>query len=61
MAIIKKEMYLAECDNCGANFDDGDYLCAFESEEQAERYVGGCGWCQEGGKLYCDECVQEDW
>lgn len=56
--IIKVDMYTAECDNCGAHAEFGDFSCYAdkdsvreESSESGWHFVDGCR-----GKCYCEDC-----
>lgn len=60
--ILPVEMYIAECDICGAHYEHGDYSCLSDKDSVREDASEG-GWYftdYNKGKCYCENCHSFD-
>ena len=60
MAIEKREYFIVECDSCNELLDihrENEYT-AFETKEEAEKYMGYNDWRIIDDKLFCLECQE---
>jgi hypothetical protein len=48
-------MYVAECDRCGKQDNEGDYA-AWAEADQAEDVATESGWEKISGRLVCFDC-----
>lgn len=63
--IRAEKCYVGVCDNCGGNFDDGQFGL-FADISQVNEGMDNCDWYADGsdpdhkGKHYCTECFKYD-
>ena len=58
--ILPVEMYMAECDGCGTNYEHGDYSCLSDKSSVKEDAQEG-GWhFADDEKCYCEDCHRFD-
>ncbi|MDR1884279.1 MAG: hypothetical protein LBR26_16085 [Prevotella sp.] len=60
MGIEKIQVYICRCDNCGEEYDNGDYVPMAADETGIRGLVGDSDWVEEGGKYYCPQCYSID-
>lgn len=60
MGIVKTELYICTCDNCGCDYESDDLYRVFADETEADDVVRNTGdWIKEDGKYYCIDCLIE--
>lgn len=57
MGIRKQVFYIAVCDECDAELENGEggVLCLL-TKEDAENHISYADWVKKDGKLLCDNC-----
>ena len=52
--------YTIICDNCGKDVCDGDDYSGYGDLGSIEDIAMDCGWTEQDGKHYCDDCWSYD-
>jgi hypothetical protein len=60
MGIRKKEFFIAVCDFCPDELQNGEggTLC-LDSKESTDEHLSHAGWTKKNGKLACENCYEE--
>ena len=57
--IVKKEVFIAYCDHCGASLMYDDVEMCYDTEEDVKNAMGWSEWEWVDDKVYCDDCIRE--
>jgi len=60
MGIQKKEFYIAKCDICKDELQNGEggTLC-LDTKDEVKKHLDLAGWTKKNGKIACENCCEE--